>query len=319
MGLGWSLIVLFLAIVLPPLISVIFLLFRLSSRLGYSRATLKTPAITIAAVTVLSVLNFVANLQLFGQYSLLWDSGLLITGVVVAWAVDSKRLRQSVKKVKKIDNAAIMILARLFLVVILVPTAFFTVIILWILVTNPILDKIDHDKFTNLDTSMQGIYQKLKLASNVGDEWKYKAVCREDNADWSGPSVYNCVALVVIEKKVTSIKEADDLREKYFPIISNSQILEQNNKPDLGRLYDIGGNLVLSSTEMNYIETKSDIECRYLTKNEQSTESANLSPNNYSSQVKGVVDKVTLVLRCDGQARQQWYDWVSSTSTLIPN
>jgi hypothetical protein len=205
---------------------------------------------------------------------------------------------------------------KVVLLILLAPIILFLLISLWYLVTNPILDKLDHDKFTKLDTQMQEVFQGLKATSNGVDDWKYKAVCSADRSGWMKTGKYHCVTSISTQETVTSVQEINDLQAKYYPVINSSDTLKQKTELDPEMPNDFGKNFVVSSAEKHYTEVKSGILCQYLFELNQ----ANENPENftYSSEINGKTGVAIISLRCEEIARGQWYGLVQTTSMLIP-
>lgn len=204
------------------------------------------------------------------------------------------------------------------LLVLLAPVLLFILISLWYVITNPILDKIDHDKFIKLDIQMQKVFQDVKTASNGVDEWKYAAVCSADRSGWMANGKYNCVTSISTQKTVTSVQEINSLQAKYYPVIDNSDTLKQKTELDPELPGDFGKNFVVSSAEKNYTEIKSGIPCNYSILLYQNSTGTNLSSDSYGSNINKGVGKAIISLRCEEIARGKWYELVQATSELIP-
>jgi hypothetical protein len=185
------------------------------------------------------------------------------------WVVDSRYLHKLAKQrkviVKKIDanRQVVKIIARVVLAAILAIVTLFTLIILWTVVTTPIFDKIDQDKFSTLDTQMQKVYQNLKTASNGVDDWRYRTVCSPNASGWMPDGTYNCIVSISTKKIVTSVDEINNLQAKYYPIVDKSQNLKQKTGLDPEMPNDFGKKFVVSSAEKNYTDVKSGIGCNY--------------------------------------------------------
>lgn len=320
---GTTLVILFVAFFSPLLFSIIFLLFRLSSRFGYSFITLRSPLLAVAVSAFYTVLVFFV-LSLFDGNVLYWTSGILILAMIVLWIIDSRYLHKLAKQRKAIvkkfntNKQVVKVIARAALVIILAPAMLFTLLALWTTVTNPIFDKFDHDKFITLDTQMQGVYQNLKTASNGADEWKYRTVCSPDRSGWMETGTYNCIASISTEKIITSVDEINRLQAKYYPIVDNSQNLKQKSELDPEMPGDFGKNFVVSSAEKNYTEVRSGLTCNYSILLYQNEESRDKNSDSYGSNLISGKGNGIISIRCDETARSPWYQLVQDTSMLIP-
>ncbi len=323
MGLGFSLAILFAEFFSPLLFSIVFLLWRLSSRFGYSLVTLRSPMLSIAVAIVYTILIFITS-SLLPSGALYWSTGILVLVMVALWVVDSRYLHKLAKQrktiVKKLNTfrQVVKILARVFLAVVLTPLSLFAITTLWTVVTNPIFDKLDQDKFTTLDTQMQGVYQNLKTASNGADEWKYRTVCSPNMSGDFSTGTYICIVSISTEKIVTSVDEINNLQAKYYPVVDKSQSLKQITELDPEMPYDFGKNFVVSSAEKNYIEAKSGLTCNYSILLYQNGESREINSDSYGSNLISGKGNGIISIRCDETARSPWYQLVQDTSMLIP-
>jgi hypothetical protein len=180
-------------------------------------------------------------------------------------------------------------------------------LIIGYLVSIPLFDRFDHDRFITLDTQIQTIFQRLKTASDVTDEWEYIKACTAELAgDWP-TGHYFCSATISMEKTATSVSEVSALQSKYYPIIDNSSLLEKVTEltPELSN--DFGKNFVVSSAEKHYTEIKSGVKCDYLIKLYQSIEDANLISDSYGSKIDNGTGNIRISLSCTDKARNNWY------------
>jgi hypothetical protein len=319
-----GLLILFFAWFLPLIVSVLFLLFRLSSRFGYSIITLKVPLVVVAVAGVYTISVFVYTLDTLGLYPLAWLSGLFVILIIASWVVDSRYLRKLTKKrisiVKKINTPrqVVKIIARLSFVAIITPLTLIILGIVWLMVTNPIFDNLDQNKFISLDSRMKEVYQNLKTTSNGVDDWKYKTVCSPNRSGWMENGTYNCIVSISTKTTTTSVDEINSLQARYYPILEKSQNLQQKSELDLEMPSDFGKNFVVSSAEKNYTEIKSGVECRYLLEVNQSGKNRDRNFDSYGSSIINSVGNVVISIRCDETARSFWYGLVQETSMLIP-
>jgi hypothetical protein len=199
---------------------------------------------------------------------------------------------------------------KIILLILISPIILLVLIILWHIVTDPIMDKFDHDKFIKLDTSMQGIFQKLKTASNGVDTWKYSKICTAEMTGDFTTGYYFCTVSLLTERTATSVNDINDLQAKYYSIIDNGSTLKQKTELDLEPPNEFGKNFVISSAEKHYKEIKSGVECRYLIELNQTNEDKALSyKENYSygSNVNSKSGGARLSLECTEKARSHWY------------
>ncbi len=317
-------VLLFFVIFSPLILGVIFLLFRLSSRFGYSITTIRIPLLVIAVATIYAICFFTNKSDISSPTMPIWLCVIVLIATITSWIIDSRYLHRLVKKrvvtVKKINSTreVVKILARIILVAVIAPLATLILGILWLVVTNPIFDNLNHDKFTTLDTQMHGVYNNLKTASNGVDNWNYKTVCSPNASGWMPDGTYNCIVSISTQKTVTSVEEINSLQAKYYPIVDKNQTLKQKTELDPEMPSDFGKNFVVSSTEKHYAETSSKIECRYLFEVNQSSKNRDKNYDSYGTILIDSIGDVVISIRCDDTARQPWYELVQNTSMLIP-
>lgn len=207
---------------------------------------------------------------------------------------------------------------RIVLLVLFAPVLLFILICLWFIVTNPIMDKFDHDKFTKLDTQMQKVFKDIQTASNGADDWKYSAVCIANKSGWMETGDFNCVTSISTQKEVTSVQEINDLQSKYYPIVDNSNALSVKTDLDPELPNDFGRNFVVSSAEKRYIEKDTRIGCKYLIKLYQSVENTELTSDAYGSAINTGVGKALVSLRCSETANKAWYRLSDTANLIVP-
>lgn len=321
---GEGLVILFLTFFAPLLFSIIFLLFRFSSRFGYSFITLRSPLLAVAVSAFYTVLVFFVS-SLFEGVTLYWACGVLILAMIVLWVIDSRylhklaRQRKAIVKKFNTNRQVVKVIARAALVIILAPVMLFTLLALWTTVTSPIFDKFDHDKFITLDTQMQRVYKNLKTASNGADEWKYRTVCSPNRSGWMETGTYNCIVSISTEKIITSVDELNGLQAKYYPIISVDSRLKLTSA-GLKPVFGFGNNFSVSLAYSEFVEKKTNIECTYEINLHQIEKNINHQTNNDDpgSAISGEHGDFYISFRCDETARSPWYQLVQDTSMLIP-
>lgn len=177
-------------------------------------------------------------------------------------------------------------------------------------VSIPLFDKFNHDRFIALNTQMQTIFQSLKTASNGVDEWKYVTSCSAEMAgDWQTGQYY-CSVIISSEKTTTSINDVNNLQAKYYPIINNSNTLNNITELDPELPNDFGKKFVVSSAFKRYSETKSGIECDYSIDLYQSVsdKSKPYEENvSYGSAINNDIGNIRISLNCTEKARSGWY------------
>jgi hypothetical protein len=206
-------------------------------------------------------------------------------------------------------------------IVLLTPLVLIGLFLLYVVVvfaSTPIIDKIDHDKFTTLDIQMQGLFKKLETSSNNTDKWKYAAVCNAEKTGWMLTGKYNCVTSISTQKTIASVKEINDLQTKYYPVIDNDAALKQISELDPQLPNDFGKKFVVSSTEKQYKEVKSEIGCDYLIKLYQNNRSLGLSHDSYGSKIGGEIGSAFISFRCSETARDHWYTLSQTADQIIP-
>lgn len=207
----------------------------------------------------------------------------------------------------------------LFLPLILI--GLFALFIAGVYATDPIFDRLDHDKFAKLDTQMQVIYNNLKTASNGVDEWAYLTSCDSEMAGDFPTGKYYCTALISMEKTVKSVEEVNALQSKYYPVVDESTSLKQKTELDLQNPNDFGKRFVVSSAYKEFSEIKSGIDCDYLLKVDQADDLIGgfADNNSYSSIIEGQSGKTTISLKCRNVARDYWYTISNPALLSEPN
>jgi len=205
------------------------------------------------------------------------------------------------------NKAPIKKIVKIILIIPLILIGLLAIYIGFILATDSLFDRLDHDKFANLDTQMQTVFQKIKAASNGDDDWKYTTSCDFEMSGDFQTGRYICKSLISMEKTVTSAQEVSDLQAKYYPIVDNSDALKQKTELDLELPGDFGKKFVVSGAEKNYIEKKSGIVCNYSNQLLQSDSNASVDSGLYGSQIIGPIGFVDIRLECTETARDYWY------------
>jgi len=221
-------------------------------------------------------------------------------------------MAQSVNKKRHIS------VKKTLLILLVSPFVILGVLILGFIISKPIFDQVDHDKFITLDTQMQKLYQELKTASNGVDDLKYKTVCSKNRTGWMFTGTYNCVVSISIEKDVTSLEAFNSISSRYYPIINNSNLISAKTDLKQELPNDYGKRFVVSGAERSYIEKKTGIECDYSHLLYQGAERLPFISGQYGSELIGGVGNAMFSLRCDETARKSWYREVTDTNLLIP-
>ena len=195
------------------------------------------------------------------------------------------------------------------LLVLLSPVILYLLYVLFNWATDPILDKIDHDKFNTLDTQMQGLYQNIETAASSDDGWSYSALCDSElSGDWPTGN-YDCTTLISLQKDITSVQELNTLQAKYYPVINNNSTLLKSSDSDLESAGDFGDKFSVSLAYQDYIEKKSNIKCTYTINLNQTDQNINYQTNNDSlgSFIVGDQGNVAISFRCSAIARDYWF------------
>ena len=196
------------------------------------------------------------------------------------------------------------------LLVLLSPVILYLLYVLFNWATDPILDKIDHDKFNTLDTQMQGLYQNIETAASSDDEWSYSALCDSElSGDWPTGN-YDCTTLISLQKTITSVQELNTLQAKYYPIINSNVILLQKTELNTNLPGDFGKKFTISSAEKQYTEKETGFGCNYLIDLSQNERDASLSyeaNNSYGSKINNGIGNLLISLRCSAIARDYWF------------
>ena len=207
-------------------------------------------------------------------------------------------------------------------IILIIPLALIGLIVIYVgavFVTKPIFDRLDHDKFSKLDTQMQTIFGSLKSEANGADNWDYSTYCDSEMSGDFPTGRYVCTALISMEKTVTSAQEVSDLQTKYYPIIDGSNTLKQKTALDLELPGDFGKKFVVSGAEKNYIEERSGITCNYLLKLVQLDVSWKSNDNSYGSKLYGESGNARINLTCTETARDYWYKISNPALLADPN
>lgn len=177
------------------------------------------------------------------------------------------------------------------------------------LVVNPILDKIDHDKFNMLDSQMQSLYTQIKTASNGAEDWKYSAVCETNHSgDWP-TGTYYCTTLISMQQNITSAQELNTIHTKYYSTFSTSDIFDKTLSSNLKSVGSFGKEFMVSAAYQDYVEIKSGVGCTYTAQTNQTDEYVDYQKNNYTmgSLITGGQAKLNISLNCSSNARDYWY------------
>lgn len=194
--------------------------------------------------------------------------------------------------------------------IILIGCIILFIIIIGLLISGPIMDTIDKNRFLTLDSQIQKLYDSVKANSSESDAWIYEKSCE---SEYSGPwptGSYFCTAKISLTKTVTTAEEVADLQNKYYPIINNSGILKASSELNLQLPNDFGINFVVSSAERRYNEEKSTLGCKYtidLFQNNNSTTKSYEENVSLGSTINNGLGKVVIALESTNKARSNWY------------
>ncbi len=207
---------------------------------------------------------------------------------------------------------------KIILIILLTPVALVILFIIYTIVSNPIYDKLDNDRFNMLDTSMQSVYQRIKSVSDGAERWKYITTCETRlQGDWPTGN-YDCVTSISTTKMVQSVAELNILQSRYFHVIDKNSNLKQIDQLNVESPNDFGKKFVVSSAEKKYKETNSGIECKYSIMLFQSVTDGSSRSDMLGTQIISGKARVIVSLRCDEIAREPWYGTALTTSMLIP-
>ncbi len=215
--------------------------------------------------------------------------------------------KQSNKNLLKILTPSLIILS---------PIVIFA---LYNLVSNPILDSVDHNRFKTLDSQMQGLYGKIKLASNNNESWEYTASCDSQlSGDWP-TGEYICTTLISTDRTIHSVQELNSLQSKYFSLVNNSNVFVDSSGSNIQSTETFGKNFTVSLAYKDFLEMKSNIKCTYTIQLNQTSGNINYQTNNNSlgnliNDDNGALD---ITLRCSDIARNYWYNLSPSMSPSV--
>ncbi len=216
--------------------------------------------------------------------------------------------KQSNKNLLKILTPSLIILS---------PIVIFA---LYNLVSNPILDSVDHNRFKTLDSQMQGLYGKILAISNKSDAWQYKAACSTNRSgDWPTGD-YDCITSISMRKNITSLQELSNMQSQYLPILNNSDTFNQSSSNDLVSTDSFNTKFAVSMAYKDFTEVKTNTKCTYTIQLNQIDSNINYQTNNTTlgSLIENGQGVSLISIRCDGTARGSWYQLIKATSSLIP-
>lgn len=177
--------------------------------------------------------------------------------------------------------------------------------IISLFLAQPVLDIIEKNKFAKLDTNINEIYKEIKAVAGSDEDWKYVKECSDDG-DWITTNTFFCHATISMKKTITTAKEIGDLQKKYFSIIDKNQNLEEKTNLSVSPS-NFGESFEISSAEKHYIEKNTNIECWYLNKLSQTTDSYKTLNFRYGSMIEGGAGNASISLNCTAKARYYWY------------
>jgi len=311
-----SIFFVFVGLYIPLLLGVIFLLSRLTFSSTYNLATLRAPVISAIVAGLFAVFWATPIGELVPLYSgntYVWSVAAFTLAVGVYWIVDSIHIRK-LKKQKTISvkkgsdfHRAIRVLSGIVLALVLIPTSFITLTIVWNLTTAPISDHFNHDKFIKLDTSMQSLRDGLKAASDGSDQWSYSTECDDSSSGPFPSGVYNCTTNLSTEKQVSSVDEVNAMQAKYYPVVNNSSLLVPIDELQLESPDNFGKRFVVSAAERNYKEKESGVECNYSIQLFQKTTNSSFMEDYPGYEIRGGTGDLLISISCSDKARKAWY------------
>lgn len=170
------------------------------------------------------------------------------------------------------------------------------------------MDNIDKNKFTTLETQVQNIYKSVKLSAASDEAWINKSACDANTTGGDWPDgTYNCESYIVMKKDISSLKEVNELQDRYYPIFNNSPELKTETELSLYLPNDFGKKFVVSSAEKKFKEVKSNIACTYILKIAQKYENKEFTSDTYSTEIIDNRAVAYLTFRCEETARGSWY------------
>ncbi|MEI7918585.1 MAG: hypothetical protein WCH58_04355 [Candidatus Saccharibacteria bacterium] len=203
--------------------------------------------------------------------------------------------------------------------IVLSPVILFVIYALYNLVSAPMLDRADHDRFNTLDTQMHSLFDKIKVASNSNERWSYSSICESQlSGDWP-TGKYICTTLMSTNKTVRSVRELNDLQEKYFPLVNSSNVFIGSNGSDIQSTEAYSKRFAVSLAYKDLTEIKSNTKCIYTIQLNQTPTNTNYQKNNSNLGYlidggEGIVD---ITLRCSDIARNYWYALSNSNTEPV--
>ncbi len=185
-------------------------------------------------------------------------------------------------------------------------------------VSASFFEKSDQDRFVMLDSRMRSLYNQIKSVAGENDDWKYAAVCSEEMSGDFPTGEYNCVTSISMRKTITSVEELNVLHAKYYPVINDSDSLSSKTELDVELPDDFGKNFVVSSAEKRYINSETEIGCKYLIKLLRTDSDGIFLDDNYGESIENGLGGVLVSIRCTDIAQGAWYELSETADMLIP-
>ncbi len=171
-----------------------------------------------------------------------------------------------------------------------------------LLAIQPVLDGIDHSKFSSLQSQSRLIFNDIKKTSAGVDDWKYEEKCIDSNANFFGPSNYYCSTTAELVQAVGTARQMNDLNDKYYPIIDNSKYLKALDELSKTPPSQFGIDFVISSADKQY-KSSDGYRCTYSAKLAQ----PNQQGIGYGKPITGGEGQAILMFDCTNKARGNWY------------
>ncbi len=189
--------------------------------------------------------------------------------------------------------------------IVLIILGFLALLITGYLISQPIIKQIEQNKFNTLDEQSRLIYQKIKLVAGGDEDWQYSTTCKDKHTGEWPSGIFNCTALISLDRQVNSIAELNTLHEKYYNLIDKDSLLIKTTELDPQYPSDFGKLFVVSSAEKHYVNVATGVECRYLSQLGQISESGDNFT--YSTAIENGQARLVISLECSGLADDPWY------------
>lgn len=182
-----------------------------------------------------------------------------------------------------------------------------SIVIMFALSINPILDKIDENRFITLDKNMQKLFSELESKTNFDSAWVYEKKC---DPEYSGPwptGSFFCATTISMDKSISNVDELNNIHDTVYQIINDSKMLKATSELDKQLPNDFGKKFVISKANRIYIERNSNIKCNYSIGIYQKVENISLYSDSFGSKISNNIGINRIWVECSDRSRSNWY------------